>query len=324
MHKNKIKITTLVLISAMTLVGCSFKNTNKEDTQMSGTKQATIQVGDIKEEISLSGILEANKVTNVNSTSKSIVEEVYVTTNTDVEEGDDILLLENGVVIEAPYDGKITMINIDEGDSVDTSTNVFNIVDDSSFKIYTSIDESDITKVRVDQEVEINVSALDKGLTGVVEQIDAQATESGQSTTFGVKIDVSSTEENEQDFENVYSGMSSELSIVIKESNDILIAPINAVSSRKGVSTVTVKNGEETTMVEVEVGIQDSSYVEIVSGLNEGDTIIYTQANPSNSMSSMMGGAMFGGEMPSGMDKEAIKEMMGSGKNPSMDRPSNK
>ena len=324
MHKNKIKITTLVLISAMTLVGCSFKNTNKEDTQMSGTKQATIQVGDIKEEISLSGILEANKVTNVNSTSKSIVEEVYVTTNTDVEEGDGIVLLENGVVIEAPYDGKITMINIDEGDSVDTSTNVFNIVDDSSFKIYTSIDESDITKVRVDQEVEINVSALDKGLTGVVEQIDAQATESGQSTTFGVKIDVSSTEENEQDFENVYSGMSSELSIVIKESNDILIAPINAVSSRKGVSTVTVKNGEETTMVEVEVGIQDSSYVEIVSGLNEGDTIIYTQASPSNSMSSMMGGAMFGGKMPSGMDKEAIKEMMGSGKNPSMDRPSNK
>ena len=324
MHKNKIKITTLALISAMTLVGCSSKNTNEEATQMSSTKQGTIQVGDIKEEISLSGTLEASRVTNVNSTSKSIVEEVYVTTNTDVEEGDDIVLLENGVVIEAPYDGKITMINIDEGDSVDTSTNVFNIVDDSSFKIYTSIDESDITKVRVDQEVEINVSALDKGLTGVVEQIDAQATESGQSTTFGVKIDVSSSDENEQDFENVYSGMSSELSIVIKESNDILIAPINAVSSRKGVSTVTVKNGEETTMVEVEVGIQDSSYVEIVSGLNEGDTIIYTQASPSNSMSSMMGGAMFGGEMPSGMDKEAIKEMMGSGKNPSMDRPSNK
>ena len=54
--------------------------------------------------------------------------------------------------------------------------------------------------------------------------------------------------------------------------------------------------------VQVETGISDNSYVQILSGLQEGDTVAYvTRSTESGSM--MMGGmpGAMGGDMPAGM-----------------------
>ena len=54
--------------------------------------------------------------------------------------------------------------------------------------------------------------------------------------------------------------------------------------------------------MQVETGISDNSYVQILSGLQEGDTVAYvTRSTESGSM--MMGGmpGAMGGDMPAGM-----------------------
>lgn len=306
MHKKKISILVCGLIGLLSLTGCSTSADSK--VEESTTKEVEVTVGSIKEEISLSGSVQANKLTSVSSNEKSTVEEIYVQSNEEVSEGEDIILLENGNVIEAPFDGKITKLSVSEGESIDSSTTVFNIADTTSFKIETSVDESEITKVSVGQSVDVVVNAINKEYKGTVTSVDAEGSSSGSSVYFGVEITL------EGDVSDLYTGMSSEMNIVIKESNNALLVPIQAVKGRGGRYTVSVKSGDETKDVEVQVGIQNSSSVEIVSGLKKGDVVVYTQAAQSNNsskgsfgkgeMPSFGGGEMpnfGGGNMPSGM-----------------------
>lgn len=295
MHNKKINILLYGLIGVLSLTGCSASADSKEED--STTKEVEVTVGSIKEEISLSGSVEASKLISVSSDEKSTVEEIYVQANEDVLEGEDIILLENGNVIEAPFDGKITKISVSEGESIDSNSTVFNIADNSTFKIATSVDESEITKVSVGQSVDITVSALNKEYEGTITSVDAEGSSSGSSVTFGVEVTL------DGDVSDLYTGMSSEMSIVIKESNNALLVPIQAVKSKGGKYTVSVKSGDETKDVEVEVGIQNSSSVEILSGLKEGDIVVYTQASQSNKSSqggSNKGSMPNAGEMPSG------------------------
>ena len=287
MHNKKINILLSGLVVALSLTGCSASDDSK--LEVDNTKEVEVSVGSIKEEISLSGSVTANKLTSVSCGEKSTVEEVYVTANEEVSEGEDIILLENGNVIEAPFDGKITKISVSEGDSVDSSSSVFNIADTSSFQIETSVDESEITKVSVGQSVDVVVSAINKEYEGKVTSVDAEGSSGGSSVYFGVEITL------EGDVSDLYTGMSSEMNIVIKESNNALLVPVQAVKGRGGRYTVSVKSGDETKDVEVEVGLQNSTYAEILSGLKQGDIVVYTQATQSNNSSK---GSFGGGEMP--------------------------
>ena len=299
----------LVVTLGIGTIGCS--KTKEEDSSQTQLREATVSTGTIREEISLSGSIQANKTTSVTSSSNSTVEDIYVEAGEEVSEGEDIILLENGKVIEAPYDGVITKISTSIDQDVTTSTALFSIADDSSYKVTASIDESEISKISHGQEVEVVISAANKELKGVISNVDAEATASGNSTSFGIVITIdnnddedtdSESEDNTNDFEGVYPGMSTEMNIIISESKDVLTVPIQAVKSSKGKKTVTVKNGDSTKEVEVQVGAQDSSYVEIKSGLNKGDVVVYEQAaksqnqqggfNPGNMMN------FSGGEMP--------------------------
>jgi len=290
MHNKKINILLCGLIGVLSLTGCSASADSK--TEESTTKEVEVTVGSIKEEISLSGSVEANKLTSVSCGEKSTVEEVYVQANEEVSEGEDIILLENGSVIEAPFDGKITKISVSEGDSVDSSSSAFNIADTSLFKIETLVDESEITKVSVGQSVDVVVSAINKEYEGKVTSVDAEGSLSGSSVSFGLEITL------EGDVSDLYTGMSSEMNIVIKESNNALLVPIQAVKSKGGKYTVSIKSGDEIKEVEVQVGLQNSSSVEILSGLKQGDIVVYTQATQSNKSSQ---GNFGKGEMPNGM-----------------------
>ena len=62
----------------------------------------------------------------------------------------------------------------------------------------------------------------------------------------------------------------------------------------------TVPNTTEYTEVTVETGISDDDYIEIVSGLNEGDVIIVESAERQASFDWSDMGSMMGGGMPSG------------------------
>ena len=170
-----------------------------------------------------------------------------------------------------------------------------------------SIDELDISSVEVGQEVQITADAVEGEVyTGVVTEVSVAGTTSGGITTYPVTVRIDETD-------GLLPGMNVDAEIVISSTEDALAIPASAVSrgdmvlvtadSPSAANALDEEAPEGYVYVPVETGVSDNSYIEILSGLQEGDTVAYPQAVSSGSSEGMMGGMPMGdmpmGEMPS-------------------------
>ena len=246
-------------------------------------------------------------------------EEVYVEENQYVAEGENILKYTNGTYMTAPYDLVITSLNIPSEGEQCTNKHYIEVSSVDTLTISASIDEEDIDTVSVGQEVEITISAINKTYTGYITHISETATYSSKGSTFSSTI----TFANDGD---VKIGMTAEYEIVLEKAENALVVPIEAVQEENGSKYVVVVNTDGTTEnVTVETGISNDAYIEIKSGLSEGDVV---QVEESTSSSSGMGGMMnmegdmqqAGGDMKDqgGGDMGGDMPDMGSGEMPSM------
>lgn len=199
--------------------------------------------------------------------------------------------------ITAPISGKVIQKNIKAGEKLDNtnaSTPMAIISDLSSLVFTISVDELDIAEISLGQKVIITADAL-KGqtFTGVVDNISIVGTSSNGVTSYPVRVLLDNSEQSA-----LIPGMNVDATIVIKSKENVLRVPTIAIN--RG-NTVTLADGTQTN---VEIGLSDSSYVEIVSGLNEGDEIIVPIIDTSSDffgkmMSGELGG--MGGGMPPGV-----------------------
>ena len=74
---------------------------------------------------------------------------------------------------------------------------------------------------------------------------------------------------------DMYDGMSAEITLIQRQVRDVLYVNNQAITNTDGVATVQrlAQDGSQET-VEVETGFSDGQYVEIVSGLREGDILL--------------------------------------------------
>ncbi|MGB8455568.1 MAG: HlyD family efflux transporter periplasmic adaptor subunit [Anaerocolumna sp.] len=287
MFKKRILVlfSSLVILTSL-LSGCSLTQTTAASTQTTegdSYKEVTVTTGDIKENLSLSGSLVTKDKDTITSTTSSTVEKIYVSQNDYVSEDDYLVLMENGRLIKAPYDGMITQIDVSVGDDVTTQTELMNIVDNSEYYIESSIDESDISKVKVGQDVDVTVFALDKEYSGKITFISSEATVSGDRAAFEIKITL------EGDCSDLYYGLSAEADIILNSASDALLLPIDAVTVSGGKKTVMVKSGDTYVEKEVTLGVQDSSNVQVLSGLEEND-VVKVETKQSSQRQNSMGG----------------------------------
>ena len=169
------------------------------------------------------------------------------------------------------------------------------IYDLSELTFDVSVDELDINKIRTGQRVEITADALDgKSFTGVVDKVNINGTTVGGYTTYPVtvKVDGSPAE--------LYPGMNVSAKIVVEQAGQVLCIPVDMVG--RG-DTVLVagpgcldENGSvvDPTAIEerqVTLGRNDEEYIEVLSGLEEGDVVL-SENQASNAMAAMMGMGM--------------------------------
>ncbi len=154
-----------------------------------------------------------------------------------------------------------------------------------------SVDETDILSLAVGQTATVSVDALgDTTVEGTVTEIDTTATSSGGVTVYTVTV----TFEKQ---ENMLSGMSASVAIVIEGVEDALLIPSDALTQTSSTSYVYTSfdetTGELGGMVEVTTGLNNGSYVEITGGLSENDTVYYFEDQDQGFNFGGMGG--FGG-----------------------------
>ncbi len=225
--------------------------------------------------------------------------------------------LEN-YTIKSPISGTVVRKNkkagekIESGASADSNTLAV-IYDMSSLCVNIDVDELDVMKVKVGQEATITADAVKgKRYKGVVENVSINGTIGANGvTTYPVKIRIN-------DFDDqLLPGMNIDVDIVVQNAENVLAIPVNAINRGNTVYVKGDKEDENDTApdgfktVPVTTGISNGAFIEVVSGLNEGD-IIYvvmptmSQSSMERMMSGMMGGGgmsggMMGGGMPGGM-----------------------
>lgn len=215
-------------------------------------------------------------------------------------------------IIYAPASGVLTNFALTEGMSVtnlsstnssasnnDAATQSVGIIvnPDNQTTATVSLTEIDVTSVKPDQKVMITMDAFpDKTFTGKVLAINTNGQASNGVTSYPTMIIFDNS------LSNMYPNMSVSADIIVDSKTDVLIVPTAAISHTDGVSTIKVMKDNQISQVSVEVGISDNSHSEIISGLNEGDTVV-TDINNSGvktnnspaTTKSVFGGGGFGG-----------------------------
>ena len=211
-------------------------------------------------------------------------------------------------MVTSPITGTVVEKTVKAGDNVGTGSNSNNtlciIYDLTYLEMTLNIDELDIDNVEVGQTVNVTSDAKEgQTFTGVVTKVSVVGTTSGGTTTYPVTVRIDDTE-------GLRPGMNVDAEIVLSSADGVLAIPSMAVNrsdtvlitsdSPSAVNALEQEAPEGYVYVQVTTGVSDDSYIEITSGLQEGDTVAYLRAASSESGSMMMGG-MPGGDMGGGM-----------------------
>ncbi len=192
--------------------------------------------------------------------------------------------------ITASLNGIIAGVGVDEGDTVSATTIIVHLIDLSSMELNVNVDEIDIPLIKLNQRAIIEVDALPAlQLEGKVTFLSSLPTVEAGIVSYEVTIGLNVSEDSE-----LKVGMSATADIIIDERSDVLLVPSGAISpDSSGNPMVKVMVNEQIQERAVTLGISDGYQTEIVSGLNEGETVVIESR--AKTEPSRQGGFLFGG-----------------------------
>jgi RND family efflux transporter MFP subunit len=182
--------------------------------------------------------------------------------------------MSNYTRIVAPFAGVITNRYADTGALIAAGTSsstqaipVVRLAQTSKLRLVLPIPESVVSQIHVGDPVKVRVQALDQEIEGRVSR-------------FADSLDRQTrTMETEIDFDNraghLISGMYTETRLSLREKKNALTIPLEAISRNGEEATVLAVNAEN--VVEerkVRLGVEDSTRIELLSGLSEGERVI--------------------------------------------------
>ena len=205
--------------------------------------------------------------------------------------------------ITSPISGTVIQKNVKAGDTVGTDTTasetLCTIYDLSYLEMTLNVDELEILSIKEGQTVTITADAIsDRTFTGVVTSVSAAGTTTGGTTTYPVTIRIDDTGD-------LLPGMNATAEIEVSSASNALAVPNGSVvrgnyvlvtkdspSAANAVQDMTAPDGY--VYVKITTGTSDDDYIEVASGLQEGDTIAYDadaaeKQNASDSMEFMVG-----------------------------------
>lgn len=187
--------------------------------------------------------------------------------------------------LKAPIDGIIVAQNGKAGETVGQLPVVALESTRSDMQINSSIDETDISSVKVGQDVDVTLDSYPgKKLTGKVSLISPQAQTQSNVTFFNVVIAVT----NQDDM--LKTGMNANIAILVSNVKNVVTVPSEAIKGNDKFKFVLLANSgtAKPQRTRVEVGTDNGILTEIKSGLQDGDKVIlgYTSGNSTSTSTS--------------------------------------
>ena len=228
----------------------------------------------------------------------------------------------NKTNIYAPVDGTVSKLSKEKGERVVGTnmmegTEILRLANLNEMEVNVDVSESDIVRVTRGDTADIEIDAyLGRKFKGVVTEVANSATVSGtlstdQVTNFTVKARIiresyaDLLKDKPKDFSPFRPGMSTTVDIITNKVSNVVVVPIQAVTTRDTTKmtnkktvelegkTVTKKDTKEAILHEcvfvikdgkaklqvVKVGIQDNMNIQILDGLKVGDAVITSPFN---------------------------------------------
>lgn len=213
----------------------------------------------------------------------------------------------NRTTITAPMGGTVTYLGVENGEKVVGTaqmqgTEIMRIADLSTMNAWVDVDENDVALISVGDTARIKVDALpDVTLRGVVYEISHSPKVAAQGTqeevvNFQVRIRILDPEQR------MRPGMSCSVDIETETRANVLAVPIQSVTvrqdetatdasqeenyrlqsrkadaakkSNRPKSIVWINKGNTVESRAVETGISDDGYIEILSGIRQGESVV--------------------------------------------------
>jgi RND family efflux transporter MFP subunit len=191
------------------------------------------------------------------------VELAYNVAKTQVEN-----LLEN-TVLRSPIDGVVTARNYDAGDMYAMSAPIYTVEQIKPVKLLVGISESDYTKVKKGDSVEITADAI-SGTTfyGKIEKI--YPTIDPATRTFTVEVVIANN------YNTLRPGMFARATVNFGSNNSVVIPDVAVVKQQgSGERFVYVLNADGTvTYQKVVLGRRMGAEYEVLEGLKDGDKVV--------------------------------------------------
>ena len=177
-------------------------------------------------------------------------------------------------LIKAPFDGVITLRNVDVGALVNTgNTLLFRIAQLGTLRLYVNVPQSNASAVKVGQAATLSVSNLPgRHFAGTVART-ANALDPA-SRTLLVEVHVPNPDKA------LLPGMYARVDLTSTKSDALIRIPSDALIARgQGTEVAVVSADHKVHLQKIEVGRDYGDRLEVISGLREGDLII---PNPSD------------------------------------------
>ncbi|HEY3398519.1 MAG TPA: efflux RND transporter periplasmic adaptor subunit [Armatimonadota bacterium] len=175
--------------------------------------------------------------------------------------------------IRTPISGTVVTLTQQQGETVAaglSAPTLIEVVDLKRLQVNAYVDETDIGQVRVGQAAAVTVDAYPKrNFPGKVTAVAAAATMQQNVVTYLVTVALDTPPVGA-----LKPQMTANVTITVQQKDNIVLAPNEAIKAQKSGTKVVVMNAGTPEVRPVTTGLTDGTNTEVVSGLQEGETVV--------------------------------------------------
>lgn len=262
------RVALLAVVAAVCLAGYSYIYPMAAGAEKTVYASYTAQTGDIATTMSFNAQISAIHTETLQNSGEATVSNIYVTQDQAVKAGDKILDLSNGETLKAGIDGTVNEIAVAKGDWLRRSQGLVQIVDFTQLQVDLSVDEYDVQKVYKGLPCTVTIISLGLDIETKIDHINLVSGSMGNVASYSATARLDAPE-------NVLPGMAATVTIADEEALGVTTLEMAALSFHEdGTPYVLIRQADGSYQErEVETGLSDGMRVEIVSGVEPGETV---------------------------------------------------
>lgn len=189
--------------------------------------------------------------------------------------GAKIIAPQDGLVVYSVSDNRFSSESlIEEGATVRNRQTLIKLPDVSQMKLTVKIHESHINMISAGQPAYIVLDSMpDQRFRGFVSKVGLLPDTTSRWGNPNLKVYATEILVTDK-LPDIKPGVSARAEVIVTNLQNVISVPLQAVTTRQGKPVVYVASGNDSKPVDVQVGLYNTKFIEITSGLNEGDRIL--------------------------------------------------